>query len=119
MLRVSAPPNDRRRDTMEYTDGTYKYLGQGRFEKYDREALGYWVSSTNFRTGSDATIKLAMDTLVTEYGADYVGIWTADDGSRYVDKTHYVRDREVAEAAGRHWNQQAIWDIANNTEILL
>jgi hypothetical protein len=104
---------------MEYTDGTYKYLGQGRFEKYDREALGYWVSSTNNLVKEDQDVLDAMlEVALTQY-ADYVGIWTADDGSRYVDKTHYVRDREVAEAAGRHWNQQAIWDIANNTEILL
>ena len=104
---------------MEYTDGTYKYLGQGRFEKYDREALGYWVSSTNLKIELENTEKLAMLALVTENSANYVGIWTADNGDRYVDKSHYVRDREVAESAGKNWNQDAIWDIANNEPIYI
>jgi hypothetical protein len=101
-------------DYTEYTDGTYKYTGYGLFERYDREAVGYWVSSTNNKVAEDEPVIRAMRRVVDNQGADYVGIWTADDGTRYVDKSHYVRDREVAEAAAKHWNQIAIWDIANN-----
>lgn len=104
---------------MEYTDGTYKYLGHGRFERYDREALGYWVASTSYTASDTMDTLTAMQIAQDETKADYVGVWTADDGTVYVDKTHYVRDREVAEAAGRHWNQIAIWDIANNEPIIL
>ena len=104
---------------MEYTDGTYKYVGGGKFERFGREALGYWVSSTNLKIEMEGTEKLAMLALVEREGATYVGIWTADSGDRYVDKAHYVRDREVAEASGRYWNQEAIWDIANSKAIYL
>ena len=99
-----------------YADGTYKYVGQGKFERYDREAVGYWVSSTNNIVKPEQELVDAMLYQVT-YGADYVGIWTDFDGTRYVDKSHYVRDREVAEASARHWRQGAIWDIANNEAI--
>ena len=104
---------------MEYTDGTYKHLGDGQFERYDREALGYWVSSTSY-TPSDTMNPLDALRIVQEMtGAKYLGIWTADDGTRYVDKSHYTTDRELAEAAGRHWNQIAIWDIAKGEPIIL
>lgn len=105
---------------MNYTDGTYKYLGDGKFERYDREALGYWVSSTsNAVTSGDEYVKQVMLQLVNQESAKYVGIWTDDEGTRYVDKSHYTTDRELAESAGRHWKQEAIWDIANNQAIYL
>ena len=104
---------------MNYKDGTYKYIGAGEFELYTRESAGYWVSSTDLEIGLEGTEKLAMLALVEQQGAKYVGLWTADDGTRYADKSHYVKDREVAEAAGRHWNQQAIWDILNKKAIWL
>jgi hypothetical protein len=100
-------------------DGTYRYLGFNEFEEVSKESAGYWVSSTNIQPGSDATVELAMTTLVAEYGAKFVGIWTDDNGNRYVDKSHYVRDREVAEAAAKQWKQDAIWDIANNEAIYI
>ena len=104
---------------MNYTDGTYKYLGDGKFERYDREALGYWVSSTTYTPSDTMDTLTAMQITQDETKAKYVGIWTADDGTRYIDKSHYTTDCELAEAAGRHWNQQAIWDIANNQAIYL
>ena len=104
---------------MNYKDGTYKYTGSGEFELYTRESAGYWVSSTNNELAKDGDLLELMRSVVEEHGAKYVGIWTEDDGTRYVDKSHYVADREVAEAAGRHWNQEAIWDILRAKAIYL
>jgi len=100
-------------------DGTYKYLGFNEFEPVTRESVGYWVSSTNNPTNPEENLEDVMLYAVKEWGAKFVGIWTGDDGTRYVDKSHYVRDREVAEAAAKQWGQDAIWDIANNEAIYI
>lgn len=99
-----------------YTDGTYKRTLDDKWERVTPSA-GYWVSSTNNPVTGDVAEE--MEAVYNEQNAQYVGIWTADNGTRFVDKSHYVKDRDVAEAAGRFWKQEAIWDILREREVFL
>lgn len=58
--------------------------------------------------------------LCTKYGnsAQHVGKWTSD-GKIYIDISVHINSLENALLVGRHNNQKAIWDIANNQAINL
>jgi len=92
-------------------DGTYRYRGNSEFEPVENVKTGYWVSSTSNLVSPEENIGDLMVELAQEQGTRFVGIWTADNGDRYVDKSHHVEDVWVALAAARHWNQKAIWII--------
>ena len=46
----------------------------------------------------------------------YFGIWNHDGGT-YPEYSIRVMDLEIAKEIGRYWDQIAIWDIANKTEV--
>lgn len=89
--------------TNTMNDGTYVMTAAG------LESLmklgGYWV----------AYEETSMDQVTL---GDTVGIWTDQlTGKVWVDKSMHVNDLNTAMFFGRMYNQQAIFDIANNKEI--
>ena len=83
-------------------DGTYLKLG-GDFHRVESE-LGYWAASV------ETTLEQVAE-------GDLVGIWQDSEGKTWIDFTHYFTDLEHALKFARAYNQMAIWDNLNATEI--
>lgn len=78
-------------------------------------SVGYWVGVTNFTVDSELGFDMAVELLI-EQGHKQIGIWTSGD-KIYVDGVLHIIDLIGAIKIARANNQQAIWDIAHNTEI--
>jgi hypothetical protein len=90
---------------LPWDDGTYEVTQHG--WKPAEHTTGYWVSDTD----GD------YDESGAELG-EFVGKWT-DRGRTYIDHSYWFEDRAEAIAAGRRWEQLAIWDIEADAEITL
>jgi hypothetical protein len=96
-------------------DGTFRVTKDDTLTPALDRSIGYWVASTSNKAQDVLEADEIVDHLINR-GANYIGIWTSGDGTIYVDKTHYFEEYEPAMVAAKHWNQEAIWDIANKKE---
>lgn len=101
-----------------YSDDTYRVTKAKELTPALERSTGYWVASTSNIAPSAEFVGQLVDKLI-EDGAHYIGIWTSSIGRVFVDNAHYFEDLEDATRAGKHWHQEAIWDIANNKAISL
>lgn len=53
------------------------------------------------------------------YSGYYLGLWQDEHGNWSIDETEWINDRNLAEIAGRANQQRAIWDLAENKEVVL
>lgn len=109
---------------MTLTDGTYRAQSDGmggiRLDTSVHMGKGYWVSEYGGVevNGLDETgLNAALEILDIE-PMEYVGIWTDPDTNlTYVDRSHHVFKKQTALDLGKHWEQLAIWDCANQEAI--
>ena len=85
---------------------------------------GTYVMTADGLIGIEATngywVAVGEPTLDAVAENDVVGIWTdSETGKTWVDKAVHFSDLSMAMLAGELYDQIAIWDIANNTEIRL
>lgn len=83
-------------------NGTYIRTLEG-WTRVNQET-GYWVA------------KEEVDPSDVEVG-QCLGVWTDSNGKTWYDRTYFVDDLNAALILAREWNQLAIWDNANQTEI--
>jgi hypothetical protein len=84
-------------------DGTYAKTVDGFMPVTPK--TGYWVASEEVHPND------------LELG-HLLGVWTdPETGKTWYDKTHHIEVLSTALILARHWNQLAIWDIANNKSI--
>lgn len=82
-------------------DGTYAPNRQGLAPI--AVSNGYWVGlQTNTRAGRNA---------------EFIGIWTASDGEKFVDPSRWVADKAEALKLAEKHDQIAIWDCQNGVEV--
>jgi hypothetical protein len=84
-------------------DGTYTVL-DGTAYLAPRQT-GYWV-------GTQAVLSLSD---VPKDG--FLGVWTDPAGERYYDLARHIEDLTEALAVASYYDQQSIWDIAEEREI--
>ena len=66
---------------------------------------GYWVAT------GETTLEATQD-------GELVGVWSDQEtGKLWIDKTRFVSDRETAIITAKAYDQIAIWDNHNQTEI--
>ena len=105
---------------MELRDGTY--FVDGDRLKVSSWETGYWVAETDHEFDHGATpdeIVAIAQRLQDTYDVGHVGVWTNPQGRKVLDATHHVKDLLEAVALGRHWNQDAIWDIKHGHNIFI
>jgi hypothetical protein len=85
-------------------NGTYLKLSTGELVPI-KATTGYWVATRP---------QLPQDLLE----GLYLGVWTdPKDGKEYYDRTVFVADLDKALTVAKFYDQIAIWDNANQTEI--
>ena len=92
---------------MTYADGTYMKFADNVMVRID-VPIGYWVASEKIAT---------LDELAD---GEFVGVWTnPTTGITYFDKTMWIESLAMAKFIGERYNQLAIWDCENETEVWL
>ena len=86
-------------------DGTYRITEAHSVPVLVFRDTGYWVGTEAVQALSD----------VPEDG--FLGVWTDPAETRYYDLVRHIEDLDEALAVASYYDQQAIWDIANNKEI--
>jgi len=84
-------------------DGTYTVLDGNAYLAQRR--TGYWV-------GTQAVLSMSD---VPKDG--FLGVWTDPAGERYYDLARHIEDLTEALAVASYYDQQSIWDIAEEREI--
>ena len=84
-------------------DGTYTVL-DGNAYLVSRQT-GYWVGTEAVQALSD----------VPQDG--FLGVWTDPAGERYYDLARHIEDLTEALSVASYYDQQSIWDIAEEREI--
>ena len=122
---------------MLYTPSTTTYhlsdLGRipdGTYLRLDRDGLlpitwsfGYQVACTNWHAPKSSYVAETDDAvraiILTHpiHSDGYLGVWTDPKELRYVERTYWVEHLEPAITLGQAWNQDCIWDWAENEEI--
>jgi hypothetical protein len=85
-------------------NGTYLKLSTGELVPI-KATTGYWVAIEP---------KMPQEIIAGQY----LGVWTDEkDGKEYYDRSVFVADLDTALDIGKLYEQIAIWDNANQTEI--
>jgi hypothetical protein len=101
-------------DKLMLEDGTYRVsLEGGQLVPAMERGTGYWVASTNLVAPTPEHVGRCVRLLVEDHDADYIGVWTSSIGRTFVDVTTHFEDLEVAMRIAKYWEQDAIWDCAN------
>lgn len=86
-------------------DGTYRITEAHSVPVLVFRDTGYWVGTEAVQALSD----------VPEDG--FLGVWTDPAGTRYYDIARHIEDLTEALAVASYYDQQSIWDIAEEREI--
>ena len=102
-------------DKLSLEDGTYRvHLSRTKLVPAGERDKGYWVASTNIVAPDASYIGRLIQAMIQDPRVEYVGVWTSSAGRVFVDSTAHFLELDDALQAARHYNQQAIWDCANN-----
>lgn len=121
--------NDVIEDAISNGGGTYKLqygaiFGQFEYEKVADEVSGYFVSAPYGVENYPAFAMTAdvLDRIVWmrhRLSGCYLGLWKDDKGNFSIDESMWVSNLYTAIELGDKWEQRAVWDIANQREVLL
>lgn len=89
----------------QLADGTYSITEAHSVPVLVLRDTGYWVGTEAVQSLSD----VPQD--------EFLGVWTDPAGTRYYDLVRHIEDLDEALAVASYYDQQAIWDNANNKEI--
>jgi len=101
--------------TLEGGGGTYDPLSLDEFTP----STGYFASKNGFTIPEDRfnpeTLSNVIDTLELTPG-EYLGTWISE-GTVFIDPARWFEDEQAAMDFARQNQQQAIWDIANQSAV--
>lgn len=106
-------------------DGTYQVTkneyGELQLSTSLHYGQGYWVSDDSGVTIeghlTDRGVRDALSLMDVQPG-ETIGVWT-DEGITYLDRSYHFLRKDVAIDFGNLYEQKAIWDCSNKTEIRL
>jgi len=86
-------------------DGTYSITEAHSVPLRVFRSSGYWVGTVPV---------LSLDDVPRD---GFLGVWTDPAGTRYYDLSRHIEDLTEALAVASYYDQQSIWDIAEEREI--